>query len=108
MAVYPWHRYSKVAEKSLQAEMLWLLLIKKTLPSLGLYKNISALWGLVLFVWKKNILKAVLPSHKNVLVKITIFVDALIFLGLYTQQTQSIYITFVQTRPNVFDVGPIL
>ena len=33
---------------------------------------------------------------------------AFVVCSPYTQQTQSICITFVQRRPNVFDVGPTL
>ena len=32
----------------------------------------------------------------------------IIIIILYTQQTQNIFITFVQRQPNVFDVGPTL
>ena len=34
--------------------------------------------------------------------------DQLLILVLNAQQTQNIFITFKQRRPNVFDVGPTL
>ena len=43
-------------------------------------------------------------SHVHCLDKLVTVID----ISVATQQTQNICITFVQRRPNVFDVGPTL